>query len=141
MHTRHVYLVVPSCIRGYHVYGEIWTAVLNEQLSCESEIGTGTQWQQRMTRVLQWGTCHGKYLDILMEGGTITATVTGRRRYCDLAQGGHREFTDRTSNKITRHINNTDFNDANWIKHVIKILASITRPTVASILVPDLILQ
>ena len=69
-------------------------------------------------------------LDILMEGGTITATVTGRRRYCDLAQGGHREFTDRASNKITRHINNTDFNDANWIKRVIKILASITRPTV-----------
>ena len=65
-----------------------------------------------------------------MEGGTITATVTGRRRYCDLAQGGHREFTDRASNKITRHINNTDFNDANWIKRVIKILASITRPTV-----------
>ena len=84
-----------------------------------------------MTRVLQWGTCHRKYLDILMEGGTITATVTGRRRYCDLAQGGHREFTDRASNKITRHINNTDFNDANWIKRMIKILASITRPTVS----------
>ena len=83
-----------------------------------------------MTRVLQWGTCHGKYL---MGGGTITVTVTGRRRYCDLAQGGHREFTDRASNKITRHINNTDFNDANWIKRVIKILASITRPTVCAI--------
>ena len=81
--------------------------------------------------VLQWGTCHGKYLDFLMGGETITATVTGRRRYCcDLAQGGHREFTDRASNKITHHINNTDFNDANWIKRVIKILASITRPTV-----------
>ena len=34
-----MHLVVPSCIRGYHVYGEIWTAVLNEQLSCEREIG------------------------------------------------------------------------------------------------------
>ena len=89
------------------------------------------QWQRRMTRVLQWGTCHGKYLDILMGGGTITATVTGRRRYCsDLAQGEHCEFTDHASNKITHHIYNTDFNDANWIKRVIKILASITRPTV-----------
>ena len=63
-----MHLVVPSCIRGYHVYGEIWTAVLNEQLSCESEIGTGTQWQRRMTWVLQWGTCHGKYLDIFNGG-------------------------------------------------------------------------
>ena len=36
-----MHLVVPSCIRGYHVYGEIWTAVLNEQLSFEREIGTG----------------------------------------------------------------------------------------------------
>ena len=72
-----------------------------------------------MIRVLQWGMCHGKYLDIFNGGGTITAAVTGRRRYCsNLAQGGHREFTDHASNKITRHIYNTDFNDANWIKCV-----------------------
>ena len=32
-------LIIPSCIRGYHVYGEIWTAVLDEQLFCEREIG------------------------------------------------------------------------------------------------------
>ena len=32
-------LVWPSCIRGYHVYGENWTAVLGEELNCEREIG------------------------------------------------------------------------------------------------------
>ena len=62
-----MHLVVPSCIRGYHVYGEIWTAVLNEQLSRKHEIGNVvdryTQWQRRMTQVLQWGTCHRKYLE------------------------------------------------------------------------------
>ena len=34
-----MHLVVPSCIHGYHAYGEIWTPVLNEQLSCKREIG------------------------------------------------------------------------------------------------------
>ena len=28
-----------SCIRGYHVYGERWTALLGEELTCEREIG------------------------------------------------------------------------------------------------------
>jgi len=32
-------LVIPSCIRGYHVYGEVWTAVLDKQLLCEREVG------------------------------------------------------------------------------------------------------
>ena len=30
---------VRSCVRGYHVYGEDWIAVLGEYLSCEREIG------------------------------------------------------------------------------------------------------
>ena len=32
-------LIVVSCIRGYHVYSEEWTAVLGETLTCEWEIG------------------------------------------------------------------------------------------------------
>ena len=28
-----------SCVRGYHVYGESWVAVLGEELHCEQEIG------------------------------------------------------------------------------------------------------
>jgi len=32
-------LVIPSCICGYHVYGEVWTAVLGQQLLCECEVG------------------------------------------------------------------------------------------------------
>ena len=34
-------LVVSSCVRGYHVYGEIWTANLGELLICQREIGNG----------------------------------------------------------------------------------------------------
>ena len=73
----------------------------------------------------------------LMGGGTITATVTGRRRYSsDLAQGGleipcdlrcsgeerrlriddiasSQVHSDHASYVIMRHIYNTNFNDAN----------------------------
>jgi len=31
-------LVIPSCIHGYHAYGEVWTAVLGEQLLHECEL-------------------------------------------------------------------------------------------------------
>ena len=98
MHLQ-VHLVVPSCIRRYHIYGEIWTTVLNEQLSCEREIGnvvdryvyavaakndlgiTVVHVPQKISRICSI---------LLMGGGTITATVTaGRQRYSsDLAQGG-----------------------------------------------------
>ena len=91
-----MHLVVPSCIRGYHVYGEIWTAVLNEQLSCKREIGnvvdryavvakndlgiTVGHVPQKISRICSI---------FLMGGGTITATVTGQQRYSsDLAQVG-----------------------------------------------------
>ena len=89
-------LIIPSCIRGYHVYGEIWTAVLDEQLFCEREIGnvvdryavaakndsgiTVGHLPRKISRICSI---------FLMFGGTITATVTGLRRYSsDLAQGG-----------------------------------------------------
>jgi len=30
---------VAAIIRGYHVYKEIWDAELNEELTCEREVG------------------------------------------------------------------------------------------------------
>ena len=32
-------LIMSSCVRGYHVYGEIWTATLGEELFCSPEVG------------------------------------------------------------------------------------------------------
>ena len=77
-------LIIPSCICGYHVYGEI-TAVLDEQLFCEREIGNvvdryavAAKNDSRITV----GHLPRKISRIcsifLMGGGTITATVTGR---------------------------------------------------------------
>ena len=31
--------VLPSCVCGYHAYGEDWIAILGEELVCEREIG------------------------------------------------------------------------------------------------------
>ena len=30
---------IESCVRGYHVYKDIWEARVGEELSCEREIG------------------------------------------------------------------------------------------------------
>ena len=30
---------VQSCVRGFHVYGEHWTAFVGEELTCQREIG------------------------------------------------------------------------------------------------------
>ena len=85
-----------SCIRGYHVYGERWTALLGEELTCEREIGnvvdryavavkkdtgeTVGHVPKKISRICSL---------FLQHGGVITAIVTGRRRYSsDLVQGG-----------------------------------------------------
>ena len=81
-------LVVSSCVRGYHVYGEVWTTFMGEQLFCEQEIGnvvdryavavkndsgvTVRHLPQRISRVCSM---------FVQKGGGITATVTGHRRY------------------------------------------------------------
>ena len=85
-------LIIPSCIRGYHVYGEIWTAVLDEQLFCEREIGNVVDRYavaaKNNSRITVGHLPRRKISRIcsifLMGGGTIMATVTGRRRYRDL---------------------------------------------------------
>ena len=85
-----------SCVRGYHVYGEHWTAFLGEELTCQRKIGnvsdryavavkkdtseTVGHVPKKISRICS---------SFLQHGGTITAVVTGRRRYSsDLVQGG-----------------------------------------------------
>ena len=85
-----------SCIRGYHIYGEHWFALLGEELTCEREIGnvvdryavavkkdtdeTVGHAPKKISRICS---------SFLQHGGLITTVVTGRHRYSsDLVQGG-----------------------------------------------------
>ena len=87
---------VASCVRGYHVYGETWTAALGEELCCERELGnvidryavavkkdsseTVGHLPKKISRLCSM---------FIQTGGEIIATVTGHRRYSsDLVQGG-----------------------------------------------------
>ena len=87
---------VQSCVRGFHVYGEHWTAFVGEELTCQREIGnvvdryavavekatgeTVGHVPKKISRICS---------SFLQCGGTITAIVTGCRRYSsDLVQGG-----------------------------------------------------
>ena len=87
---------VQSCVRGFHVYGEHWTAFVGEELTCQREIGnvadryavavekatgeTVGDVPKKISRICS---------SFLQCCGTITAIVTGRRRYSsDLVQGG-----------------------------------------------------
>ena len=89
-------LIIFSCVRGYHVYGEIWSATLGEELLCVSEVGnvvdryavavkkdsgeTVGHLPQKILRMCSM---------FILRGGGITATVTGHRKYSwDLVQGG-----------------------------------------------------
>ena len=84
------------CIRGYHVYEEIWTAVFGEELNTERKIGnivdryavavkkdsgeTIGHLPKKISRMCSM---------FIQEGGEISCIVIGNRRYSsDLAQGG-----------------------------------------------------
>ena len=88
-------LIIPSCIHGYHVYGEIWTAVLDEQLFWTfANVKSVMLWTDSYAVAakndsrITVGHLPRKISRIcsifLMGGGTITATVTGRRRSREL---------------------------------------------------------
>ena len=82
-------------VQGYHVYQDIWSAVLGEVLSCEREPANNRDryavtvkkaelvighLPQKVSRVCSL---------FLRRGGIIRCRVTGRRRYSsDLPQGG-----------------------------------------------------
>ena len=84
-----------SCVRGYHIYQSVWMPVLREDLICLRE---------PFNSVVKYAVCVKKDNDIighlpkkisricsrfLRRGGSISCTITGRRRYSsDLSQGG-----------------------------------------------------
>ena len=89
-------LRVESCIRGYHVYKEMWIAVFGEELYTERELGnvvdryaiavkkdsgeTVGHLPKKISRMCSM---------FIQEGGEIMCTVIGNRRYSsDLVQGG-----------------------------------------------------
>lgn len=83
------------CIRGFHVYRDIWEAAVGEVLDCEREPGNAKD--RYAVAVKKEATVIGhlpKKISrvcslFLRRGGSLQCTVTGRRRYsCDLPQGG-----------------------------------------------------
>ena len=82
------------CVRGYHVYQEVWEAAVDEVLACERQPRNAAD---RYAVSVKDGTIIGhlprKMSHVcslfLRRGGMIRCTVTGRRRYSgDLPQGG-----------------------------------------------------
>lgn len=83
------------CIRGYHVYQQIWTSTIGEILSCEREPTNGVDRYAVAVKkeTLIVGHLPRKLSRIcslfLKRGGLISCQVNGRRRYSrDLPQGG-----------------------------------------------------
>ena len=86
---------VQSCVRGFHVYGEHWTAFVGEEHTCQQERGNVVD-RYAVDVEKATGKMVGHMLkkisricsSFLQHGGTITAIVTGHRRYSsDLVQG------------------------------------------------------
>lgn len=84
-----------SCIRGYHVYQDIWVPVIGEVLACYRERGNAVDRYAIMVK--KNGEIVGhlpKKISTLCSlfirrGGIIKCEVTGSRRYSyDLIQGG-----------------------------------------------------
>ena len=86
-----------SCIRGYHVYMDVWTATLGSNLTCQNEFGNifdphavamvtaSNITVGHVPRSIS-PLCHFFLRKI---GNTIECQVTGSRRYSsDLPQGG-----------------------------------------------------
>ena len=86
---------IESCIRGYHVYQERWTAVIGEVLSCRREPGNASdpfavavmKEREIVGHVPRYYSCICNLL--LRKGGSLSCSITGNRRYSsDLPQGG-----------------------------------------------------
>ena len=75
------------CVRGYHVYNVIWTAVNNEILTCERD--SHNPRDRYAVAVMKNGTVVGhlprkesRVCSLFMRrGGNINCTVVGKRRY------------------------------------------------------------
>lgn len=88
-------LDVPSFVRGYHVYRNIWEATVCKNLPCQRELNN--RHDPFAVAVLRKETTVGHVPRVisaicssfLQRGGSISCTVTGRRKYSeDLPQGG-----------------------------------------------------
>ena len=83
-----------SCIRGYHIYKDIWSSTIGEHFTCKKEMLNSTDRYaiavlkddviiDHLPRVLSW-ICSL----FIARGGTITCVVNGARRYSvDLPSG------------------------------------------------------
>ena len=84
-----------SCVRGYHIYKNVWDAVIGEELQCERELAN--ERDRYAVAARKDGTIIGHLPRaisrvcslFLRRGNSITCHVTGHRRYsADLPQGG-----------------------------------------------------
>ena len=83
------------CIRGYHVYGAIWSSTIGEILTCERDRHNTTD--RYAVAVMKSGIVVGHLPRkisrmcslFLRRGGNIHCIISGERRYSrDLPQGG-----------------------------------------------------
>ena len=84
-----------SCVRGYHVYKDLWEAVVGEELECQRERSNPSD---AYAVVVKKGETIVGHLPrklsrmcalFIRRGGSITCRPRGRRRYSsDLPQGG-----------------------------------------------------
>ena len=86
---------IPSCVRGYHVYKDIWAAAVGELLTCSREPTNAND--SYAVAVIKDGTTIGhipwricKVCSVFLRmGGLISCKVTGLKRFShDLPQGG-----------------------------------------------------
>ena len=86
---------IDSCVRGFHIYQDIWTPVIGEELLCEREEGNRND--RYAVSVHDVSTVVGhvpRHISticnvFLRRGGSISCIITRRRQYSrDLPQGG-----------------------------------------------------
>ena len=84
-----------SCVHGYHIYKNVWDAVIGEELQCERELDNESY--RYAVAVKKDGTIIGHLPQaiswtcslFLRRGNSITCHVAGHRRYsANLPQGG-----------------------------------------------------
>ncbi len=89
-------VTLDSCVRGFHIYQNIWNPLIGENLTCQPEFGNIHDLYS-VAVVASSSSIVGHVprsisalcTFFIRRGGTIVCQVTGRRRYSsDLVQGG-----------------------------------------------------
>ena len=77
---------VESCVRGYHIYKDIWEASIGEELPCQRE--SGNRADPFAVAVVRSGVTVGhiprkisSVCSFLRKGGVINICTTARRRF------------------------------------------------------------